>query len=181
MFPLDIVFHLSYNHHMIIFDSSTLILLARIDLLEIFIQSFHDTVLIPEKVRIEIYYEEREETPLLNKFIENKKIKVYKVRNSKLVKKLMEDFAIGAGEAEVLALAIQEKTNIIATDDRNAIRACKLLQLNFTTAIAILVRTFEKKLIDREEALIKLHKLEYIARYKLSIINNVKKHIKGGV
>lgn len=166
---------------MIIFDSSTLILLARIDLLEIFIQSFHDTVLIPEKVRIRIYYEEREETPLLNKFIENKKIKVSKVRNSKLVKKLMEDFAIGAGKAEVLALTIQEKANIIATDDRNAIRACKLLQLNFTTAIAILVRAFEKKLIDREEALIKLDKLENIARYKLSIINNVKNHIEGGV
>lgn len=40
--------------------------------------------------------------------------------------KLMEDFNIDEGEAEALILAIQEKAIMVATDDRNAIRACKL-------------------------------------------------------
>jgi predicted nucleic acid-binding protein len=34
----------------------------------------------------------------------------------------MEDFTIAAGEAEALTIALQEKADIIATDDKNAIR-----------------------------------------------------------
>jgi predicted nucleic acid-binding protein len=58
--------------------------------------------------------------------INEKKIQVLKVKNAKAVMKLMEDFNIDEGEAEALILAIQEKAIMVATDDRNAIRACKL-------------------------------------------------------
>ena len=92
----------------------------------------------------------------------------------------MEDFAIDAGEAEALALALQEKASIIATDDRNAIRACKMLKIDFTTAIAVLLRAFKKNLIDADEARIKLQKLASVARYKRVIVEDAKKQIEGG-
>lgn len=45
-----------------------------------------------------------------------------------LVRKLMDDFSIDVGEAEALTLALNKKDAMIATDDRNAIRASKLLK-----------------------------------------------------
>jgi len=94
--------------------------------------------------------------------------------------KLKEDFNIDAGEAEALTLAIQEKANMVATDDRNAIRACKLLNIDFVTAIAVLIRAVEKALISKDEAIIKLQKLQSVGRYSKEIINNAVKQIKGG-
>lgn len=166
---------------MIIFDSSTMILLAKIDLLELFISNLHSRVVIPEKVRSEICKENQEETPLIVKLTGDKKIEVLKARNINQIKKLMEDFNIGAGEAEVLTLAIREGASIVAMDDRNAIRASKILKIDFTTAIAILIRACEKNLIEKEEAIIKQEKLQSIGRYSRAIIEDATRQIKGGV
>jgi predicted nucleic acid-binding protein len=165
---------------MIIFDSSTLILLAKIDILELFISNFHERVLIPEKVRLEVSAEGREERLLIIKLIEDRKIMTLKVKNSRQIKKLMEDFNIDAGEAAALTLAIQEGANIVATDDRNAIRACKLLNIDFITALAVLIRAVEKALITKDEAIIKLQKLQSVGRYSKEIINDAVKQINGG-
>lgn len=167
-----------YNHHMIVFDTSTMILLAKIDILELFISSFHGKALAPRKVKEEVCQGESEETPFIVQLITDKKINVLEVENRKLIHKLMEDFPIDVGEAEAIVLALQEKASLVATDDRNAIRACKLLKMEFTTAIAVLMRTFEKGLLDKEEALLKLQKLESIARYGKTIIEDARKEIE---
>jgi len=174
------VMQLSYNIFMIVLDASAVILLAKIDLLEIFVSNFSGRVLIPEKVREEVCIEEMGEAPLIVKLIKDKKIQVLKVKNGKPTKKLMDDFNIDTGEAEAIILALQEKVSIIATDDRNAIRACKILKIEFTTAIAVLIRAFEKNLIDKDEALIKLRKLELVARYSRAIVEDARKRIEGG-
>ena len=174
------VMQLSHNNFMIILDASTVILLAKIDLLETFVSNFPGKVLIPEKVEEEICTEKMEETPLVVKLIKDKKIRVLKVKNGQPVKKLMDDFNIDAGEAEAITIALQEKASLVATDDRNAIRACKVLRIEFTTAIAILIRSFEKNLIPKDEALIKLKKLESIARYSRAIMDDARKQIEGG-
>ncbi|MBI5047811.1 MAG: hypothetical protein HZB54_02500 [Deltaproteobacteria bacterium] len=172
------VIQLSYNCNMIVFDSSTLILLTKTNLLELFISNFRGRVLIPLKVKTEVCTEGREETPLISKLIKGKKIEALEAKNSRQIKKLMDDFNIDAGEAEALILAIQEGAGIIATDDRNAIRACKILKLDFITAIAVLIRAFEKNLIDRDEAIIKLQKLKSVGRYSRTIIEDAAKRIK---
>ena len=102
------------------------------------------------------------------------------VKNGKLIKKLMDDFNIEIGEAEAIVLALQEKASIVATGDRNAIRACKILKIDFTTAIAILIRAFENDLIDKDEALIKLRKLDSVARYRREIVEDARGRIEGG-
>lgn len=166
---------------MIIFDASTLILLAKIDLLELFISNFQGKVLVPESVALEVGQAGYEDSPLILKLIENKKISILKTKNKRQSDKLMLDFNIDQGEAETISLAVQENMHFIATDDRNAIRACKMLKIEFITAMAILIRAFEKQLIDKNEALLKLQKLKYIGRYSKAIIVDAEKRIKGGV
>lgn len=165
---------------MMILDASTLILLAKIEILETFLLNFPGRVLIPERVQGEACWKKAEETALIEKLIHSKKIHVVRTKDNKLTKRLTEDFHINGGEAEAVTLALQEKASIVATDDRNAIRACKFLKIDFTTAIAILIRTVERNLLDQDEALIKLKKLESIARYSRTIIEDARKRIEGG-
>jgi predicted nucleic acid-binding protein len=165
---------------MIVLDASTLILLAKIDILDLFISDVQDNVLIPEKVRSEATAEEKEETRFIIKCIADGKISVAKIKNTALAKKFAADFNIDAGEAEALALAIEKKAGIVATDDRNAIRACKVLKLDFITAVAVLVRAVEKGLIEKDEGLVKLHKLQSVGRYNKAIIEDAARQIEGG-
>jgi predicted nucleic acid-binding protein len=127
-----------------------------------------------------VYRAKAEEVPLITKLISEKKIKVMKVKEKEKVKKLMMDFNIDRGEAEAILLALQKGCRVIATDDRNAIKACKLLKLDFITVISILTRAFEKGLIERDEALAKLDKLSSVGRYSKKIINDATERITGG-
>lgn len=164
---------------MIVFDASTLILLAKTDLIELFISNYPGHVLIPDEVRLEILEAEKADAAVFKRLIENKKIKVLKIKNKDFLNKLMEDFNIDKGEAGALGLSMQEKAGVIATDDKNAMRACKFLKIEFITSISILIRAFEKGLIDREEAYIKLRKLQSFGRYSKAIITDAAEQLQG--
>ena len=164
---------------MIIFDASTLILLIKIDLLELFISNYKRSLVIPKKVKTEVCVEGREETPYLKNLIQKGQIEVLTAKNQRQKRKLMVDFNIDEGEAEALLLALQKEAELIAADDRNATRAAKLLKIDFVTAIGFLIRAAEKKLIKRDEALLKLAKLRVFGRYSLPIVENAKNKIKG--
>jgi len=58
---------------MIMFDASTLILLTRIDVLDLFLSSFEGTVIIPEKVRLEVTRSDKEDAESINRHIGEKK------------------------------------------------------------------------------------------------------------
>jgi len=170
---------LSYKINMILFDASTLILLAKIEMLDIFLSDVGRKVAIPEKVKEEVLTGLSPDGPMVAKLIQDKRINVLKARDRKVVRRLVEDFNIDEGEAEVLTLAIQEKALLVATDDKNAINACKIMKLDFTTAIAVLIRACEKGLIRSDEALFKLQKLQSFARYKKTIIETARNQIEG--
>ena len=155
-----------------------MIMLARTDLLGIFMETFEGRVLIPERVASEVCREGKEDAPCIVRLIQTKRIEVRKAKDRVTVETLEKDFSIATGEAEALVLAIEHKGSLVATDDRNAIRACKVLKMEFTTAIAFLLRAFEKKIIDRDEALSRLDQLESVARYKAAIITNARKRLQ---
>jgi predicted nucleic acid-binding protein len=175
----DNVMQMSYIDFMILFDASTLILLAKIDMLDIFIADFAKKVAISDKVRDEVLEGLSPDAPLIARLIEERGIDVLKAKDKKLVRKLMEDFNIDEGEAETLILAIEKKASLVATDDKNAIKACKMMKLDFATAIAILVRACERNLIQADEALAKLQNLQSFARYKKIIIETARNQIEG--
>jgi predicted nucleic acid-binding protein len=164
---------------MILFDASILILLAKIERLEIFLTDLDRKLAISEKVNEEVFEGSSPEGPLIAKLIQDRRIDVLKTRDRKLVLRLMEDFNIDEGEAKTLTLAVQKKASLVVTDDKNAIRACKIMKLDFTTAIAILVRACEKRLIQIDEAFAKFKKLQSFARYNKAIIETARNQIEG--
>jgi predicted nucleic acid-binding protein len=156
---------------MIVFDSSTLILLAKADLLEVFLVESKMRALIPAEVAREVGEERQSADALLiRRLIAGKRIAIEPLKNRTLFDELRRELGIGTGEAEAIALAVAKKAKLVATDDKKAIDACKLARVPFTTALAILTRLYEKGVVSRQEASLKLSGLERYGRYKKSMI-----------
>ena len=81
--------------------------------------------------------------------------------------------------AEAIALALEKQAHLIATDDRNAIRACKLLRLKFITAIGLLIHMREKGVIRADEALRYLDGLARYGRYHRVILDDARQRLGG--
>ncbi len=162
---------------MIVFDSSTLILLAKSELLDVFIKNYKGVVLISREVEKESTIKKTYDALLIKNRIEEGKIKVRELMDDRL-EKIMRDFSINKGEAESILLSLNEKADVIALDDKNAINACKLLNVSFTTAIGILMRSREKGLITLDDAKMKLRLLSKYGRYREEIINDANRRLE---
>lgn len=116
---------------------------------------------------------------LISSLIKNGKIKVASVTKKESAEKLCRDFKIHIGEAEALALAL--KRNLpIAVDDLPSIKACKILNHKFTTAIHFLINVSENGKINEDMAFVKLEKLSLYGRYSKRILEDATKRLKGG-
>ena len=111
---------------------------------------------------------------IIQKALDESRIEVFTLRNRRLVAKLQTDFSLGKGEAEAIALALDEKAQIVGIDDKNGIDACKVLGIAFTTAVGILIRSREKGLLEGPDAIAKLALLAKHGRYKHSIIEDAR-------
>lgn len=164
---------------MIVFNSSTLILLAKAELLDTFLAALDDKVVIPQQVHTECCEEKQSADALLiQRVIQERKIFVQPLKDKRLYMKLLADFPLGKGEAEALALAVSQTARLFATDDKRAIQASKLLKVPFTTALAILARMYEKGLLEKQEARAKLEALRKHGRYKKEIIEDAKSRLE---
>ena len=160
---------------MLIFDSSTLILIAKVELLDAFLNDIGMEIAIPQAVEDECCGGKKTLDALfIRKALDESRIKVRSVRNRKLVAKLEEDFSMGRGESEAIALAMQEEALLVGIDDKNGMNACKLAGIPFTTAAGILVRSFEKGLIGRGDALAKLSALAKFGWYRNDLLEDAK-------
>jgi predicted nucleic acid-binding protein len=164
---------------MIVFDASTLILIAKAELLDSVLADNELEAAIPVEVEKECCgVKKLLDALLIQKALDELRLKVIPVKNKKLVVKLQEDFSLGRGEAEAVVLALAEKARILGIDDKNGINACKLLGITFTTAIGILVRSCEKGLLTGSEALTKLTTLAKHGRYKESILEDARRKLE---
>ncbi|MGM0365020.1 MAG: hypothetical protein ACQEP5_00620 [Actinomycetota bacterium] len=158
---------------MIIFDSSTLILLAKVDILKLVLKQ-HIGV-IPEIVKKEVLFKETMDSKIIKGFIDEGRIKLNKNPNKKVIEKVCKDFSLGKGEAAALVLT-RENNYIFATDDGLAIKVCKIFNIKFVTAIHFLVSAD----MDKKIALAKLNLLQEFGRYSIDIIKDAKKRIRKG-
>ena len=160
---------------MLIFDSSTLILIAKVELLDAFLNDIGMEIAIPQAVEDECCGGKKTLDALfIRKALDESRIKVRSVRNRKLVAKLEEDFSMGRGESEAIAIAMQEEALLVGIDDKNGMNACKLAGIPFTTAAGILVRSCEKGLIGRGDALAKLSALAKFGWYRNDLLEDAR-------
>ena len=160
-----------------VFDSSTLILLAKIDLLR---ESAEDiSIVIPPKVKEECLFKESLDALLIKTLIAEGKIKVEKAGNQEAVRKLRADFRIEAGEAQALWLG--RKLGVpLAVDDGPTIKACKVLGVHFVTAIHFLINLRAWAKLELPLALAKLDALAAYGRYSRKIIEDAAQRLRVG-
>ena len=168
---------MSYKHKQVVLDASTLILLAKIDLLPLTLGRLR--IVITPQVKDEATRRpDLQDAQLIARLLERRRIQVRGV-DLKRVKHLEKDFRLDLGEASSVVLA-QELDAVLGTDDAVAIKACKILDIPFVTAIHLLIRAYEEKLISRQQALVKLEKLQRYGRYDSRILEDAVKHLQGG-
>jgi len=162
---------------MIVFDASTLILLAKIGLLRDLTDRVE--VGVPPQIKEECIRGESTDARLIDQLVEEERIRVLEVtkEGATEAERLKEEFSIGE-EAYALVLARNEGS-LFATDDKAAINACKVFGVEFTTAIDFLIRAYERGDLDRELAEEKLYQLEKYGRYSSSIMEYAERKLGG--
>ncbi len=159
----------------VIFDASTLILLAKAELLEKFLDVSKIHAVVPREVAREACEEKQSlDSLVIQRLMSEKRIRVESLPDRQLFERMRRELGLGAGEAEAIALALAKKAQLVATDDRNAINACKLVNVPFTTALGILTRMYEEGVLDQRDALSRLATFEKAGRYKKSILSMVR-------
>jgi predicted nucleic acid-binding protein len=160
-----------------IFDSSTLILLAKIDLLRERAEDI--SIVVPPKVKEECLLKDGLDALLIRTLIAEGKIRVGKAGNREAVRKLEADFRIEAGEAQALWLG-KRLGCPLAVDDGPTTKACKVLGVQFVTAIHFLINLRARGKLQRPMALAKLDGLAAYGRYSRRIIEDAAQRLKGG-
>ena len=103
-------------------------------------------------------------------------IKVKDVKNKLLVTALLDPLAIG--EAETIALAIDEHADGVVLDDKAARRKAKALKLNVIGTLRVLRMMYDAKLIKKTEIIEALTKLaETGFRISSDLISKVKNEL----
>ncbi|MEK6903887.1 MAG: hypothetical protein AABW64_04555 [Nanoarchaeota archaeon] len=162
---------------MIVADSSSLILLAKINHLDTALASFKKKIVIPQKV-----YEESTmktntfDADLIKQRVKQECIALTPIKNFKMNFKIQKDFNLGRGEAEAITLCIEHNTSLV-TDDKKVINACKILQLTFTTVPNIILALYKTGKITQIDAQLAINKLEIYGRYSQAILLHLKEEL----
>ena len=164
---------------MIACDSSTLILLAKTGLLDAFLDTLPEPPVLPRAVQRECTSGGHPDGVLIRERIREGHLLVEAVRSRATVGRIQADFSLGRGEAEALVLAAEKRLSTVATDDRNAIRACRLLRLGFVSAVAILVRLVSDGALDAETGERALTALAWHGRYRSEIVDDARRRLMG--
>ena len=160
---------------MIVSDASTLILLARVSILRRFLSAF-GKIIVPEEVAKEMTVAHSLDARMLEREIKEESIIVEKIRSS--TDGITGQFRLDKGEAEAYVLYNELQARVILTDDGELIKLCKLFEIPFVNALAIVVRMFDRGLLTREETCEYLRKLNDYGRYSGKVYNIFKEEAK---
>ncbi len=163
---------------LVVSDSSSLILITKAGLLSILCKEFE--VEIPMKVF--------EETVIAGKDLQKPSaFQVEKAIHAKdiAVKKLStikesSVYPLSGGEKEAVELYFQSEADLLLMDDWSGIRAAKTLNINWTTALGLLMEFVDRKKISRQDGIEALRILQNEGRYKLDFITEAFNEIQNG-
>jgi len=130
-----------------VFNSSPLIFLTRLDVMEEILELFHHCY-IPQAVLTEISFKEDETGAYINSLIDSEKLRVLVAKLDSLSNSLNQ--RLGKGESEAIALAIDLEADYIILDDSVARKEALKLGLKVKGTLALIRRIHldEKYIID---------------------------------
>ena len=162
-------------------DSCSIILLAKATVLETLAENYD--LCITNTVYKEILEGKDKkfvDALLTERLVKERNIKIKKVKNSKLAKKLIEDFSLGIGESETLVLAISKQCEVISTDNKQGRKVAKIYNLNLVGSLDLIISLYKLKLIDKNKAISALKELkefgwfqDYLIEHALEEVKNV--------
>lgn len=155
---------------MIIKDAMIIIHLIKLSLLEKACDYFK-SVYIPKLVYKEIENGRNKgelEIEVLAELIKRDKIRVVNIKNKELIKKA-NNFNIFGGEAEVVALAWEKNSKMIASDDNNVRRKKILLNLEVIGTPAIIIKLYRKNKINKDKITKAIRELRKIGWFSSTI------------
>ena len=163
--------------YMLVSNTSTLVLLAKVGCLEKFIE-ISPIIEIPVQVKKEALFErDSYYAKLIEKLIQEKKIRIVPADKDKLIK-ITSEFRLDDGEAAAYLMFDNKKHKAILTDDGELIKLCKLQEIQFICAMAIIIRLCERKKLSKQETLNKLEELYKIGRYSEKLYEYFKAEVK---
>ncbi|MFM6104660.1 MAG: DUF3368 domain-containing protein [Sphaerospermopsis kisseleviana] len=119
----------------IVFNSSPLIFLSRLDFLDLFL-TVEAEFLLPESVKEEISAKQDQSSIHINKLISENKLTLQKVQLVSLANRLNE--FLGIGESEAITLGVELQPDYIILDDFAARKEAIRLGLNVKGTLAII-------------------------------------------
>jgi len=165
----------------VICDSSSLILIAKIETLDLLIDLFEE-ILIPKAVFFETVTKGKEyqkmDAFLIEKRIEEGKIKVVDVENRGEMQKLMKNFNIHKGEAEAILIYLERRAELLGTDDNKTIKVCKILKIKYFTTLSFVYLLYSQNRLSKEKSLFKFNALKKIGWYKKEVIKYFEEKIE---
>ncbi len=156
---------------MFVVDASTLILLAKATALRKLAEE--KELVITEKVREEVVESDTFDAKLIQKLIREELIEVEEVHTDQ---DLIEEFRLDEGEASTYEL--YDDHALIATDDKQLIKLCRLEEIPFASSMPLLVRMYEKDLLGKAETLSKLERLNEQGWYSENFYERMKEEVK---
>ncbi len=151
----------------IVFNSSPLIFLSRLDFLELFL-SYDYEFYVPEVVINEINAKQDEASNYVNRAIDNNRLIIRQIKLLSLANSINE--RLGRGEAEAIALATELQSDYVILDDFAARKEAIRLGLNVKGTLAII-----KKMMAEEQ--VKIEDLDQFYQQLLQINFRVKRSI----
>lgn len=160
-------------------DSCSIILLAKATVLETFADKYNLSV--TEGTYKEILEGKDKkfiDALLTERLVKEDKIKISKVKNNNLVKKLIIDFNLGIGEAETLALTLCRQCGVISTDNKQGRKAAIIHNLNLVGSIDIVISLSKLGFIKKDKAFDALKKLKEFGWFQDYLIDNALDEVK---
>jgi predicted nucleic acid-binding protein len=142
----------------VISDASPLILLAKIERINI-LKELYSEVIIPSQVRDEVIKQRNKYSSLMVLEIDKGWIKVEEVGLSSKVKEIGERLGLHEGEMSALSLALHASINDFLADDKLARIAARILGLNAIGCLGIVRRAYEIRIVTKDEAVETIQKL----------------------
>ncbi|MEK6983961.1 MAG: hypothetical protein AABX33_05285 [Nanoarchaeota archaeon] len=160
-------------------DSCSVILLAKATVLEA-VASNYD-LLISDNVYKEILQGKDKkfiDALVTEKLVKDGKLKISKVKEAKIIKKLIRDFSLGIGEAETLAFVLGSQCEAISTDNKQGRKVAKIYNLNLIGSIDLIISLFKLKIIDNYKAISALKMLKEFGWFQDYLIDSALEEVK---